>query len=129
MRWFISYCFNDEKEHCIVIKKWAKKGLLGENVIIFVEKEDKRKDGKEAIKDYLRENLKKSNGLLILIGDNCHNRPWMDYEVDVANSLSLPIIPIRISNTTGGPPSKIRNYTLIAYQVEAIKETIQKSKK
>lgn len=129
MRWFVSYCFDDEKEYCDRLQDWAKDNRLSENIVIFIEQEDKRIEGESAIKDYLKTQLKKSNGLLVLVGDNCHNRPWMDYEAAVAASIQLPIITIRVPGTTGAAPKLLGDRTLIAYEPNAIKNEIIKSKK
>jgi hypothetical protein len=129
MRWFVSYCYDDERENCEQLRSWASENQLGEGVVVLIENEDKRIEGENSIKKLLKDYLNESDGLIVLVGDNCHNRPWMDYETDVAISKKLPILTIRVPNTNGAAPELLRKHPLITYEPNAIKNEILKHKK
>ena len=61
---FISCVFED-KEKIVPIQKWVKKGLLGD-VVITYEIEDKRQQGKEAVRQYIRKKIEGAAFILIL---------------------------------------------------------------
>ncbi len=102
------------------IKKWASKGLLGPKVKIINVIEDVSPDGRNAIKAHLSPKLQGMSAIIVLVGDNTHNRPWVDYEVQFAKSNNKLLIGVRIPETTGGPPAAIKEFPLVVFNPNAI---------
>lgn len=119
---FISCVFEDS--HRInSIKKWATDKRLGE-VIITHETEDKRQQGKEAVKHHIKSKIQGAAIILVLIGQNTHNHEWIEAEVELANIFHKEIICVRIPHTTGAVPPVLSNKRLISFDPEAIKKLI-----
>lgn len=123
---FISYVYEDKFYRDQIIDCW-KKGLLGEEgeFAFISEDSDKRPEGEAAIKKHIRPKIEGCAILMALIGDNSHNHSWVDYEIDVALSLNKKIIAVRLPNTTGAPPTKIRKLPLIRYKMKAILKALR----
>ena len=117
---FISCVFED-KEKIVPIQKWVKKGLLGD-VVITYEIEDKRQQGKEAVRQYIRKKIEGAAFILVLVGQDTHNHDWIEAEVELANSFHKEIICVRIPNTTGVVPQLLINRKLIAFHPNSIKQ-------
>jgi len=120
---FISCVFEDSHQN-ETLKKWAKEGRLG-NVVITFETEDKRSEGKEAIKEHIKNKIKGCALILVLIGDNTHNHDWINAEVELANSFHKKIICVRLPNTNGSVPSLLTKYDLINFNPVPIKKNIE----
>lgn len=45
--------------------------------------------------------------VLVLTGNNTHNRPWVDFETHVAKSAQIPTDWVRLNNRTGAPPKEL----------------------
>ena len=86
--------------------------------------EDIRYKGEQAVKNYIKEKMGLCNLVICLIGNDSHNSPWIDYEMDVAISQQKPIIPVRIPNTSGGLPPKIRYLPIIEWDSKEIQQQI-----
>lgn len=120
---FISCVFEDSHRN-ETIKKWAKEDKLG-NIVITCETEDKRVEGKEAIKEYIKNKIRGCALILVLIGDNTHNHDWIRAEVELANSFHKKIICVRIPNTKGSVPNLLTKYDLINFNPVSIKKNIE----
>lgn len=119
---FISCVYEDS--HIIKsIEKWAADGRLG-NVAITHETEDKRDEGKEAIKQHIKTKIQGAAVIFVLVGQNTHNHDWIQAKVELANSFHKEIICIRVPQTTGAVPSLLTNKRLISFDPEAIKKLI-----
>lgn len=84
------------------------------------EREDLRNKGENAWKNYLKNFIKRCNAVVCLIGQDTHNSRGVGYELDVANSLGIKIIPVRIPNTTGGAPKSLQNKKILNWDSEEI---------
>ena len=122
---FCSYEYGD-KEHKDKLKEWGENGRLGNDVIIVYETQDKRQGGKKAVRNYLSPKLKGCSDMIVLIGNNTHNAPGVEYEIAHAKSDHKRIIPVRIPETTGAPPKAIRQKRLFAFEPNAIKKALNK---
>ena len=120
---FISCVFEDSHQN-ETLNKWAKEGRLG-NVAITFETEDKRAEGKEAIKEHIKNKIRGCSLLLVLIGDNTHNHDWINAEVELANSFHKKIICVRLPNTNGSVPSLLTKYDLINFNPVSIQKNIE----
>lgn len=119
---FISCVFEDS--HRIVsIKKWATDNRLGD-VVITQESEDKRQQGKEAVKQHIKSKIQGAAVILVLVGQDTHNHEWIEAEVELANSFNKEIICVRIPHTTGAVPTLLTNKRLISFDPDAIKKLI-----
>jgi hypothetical protein len=57
------------------------------------------------IDELVMERMKTCQIALFVIGDNSHKRPWVDREVELAQSLNLPRGAVQLPNTSGGMPA------------------------
>src|SRR5579871_966673 len=64
--------------------------------------EDVSDRGDTAVKDQIKALLQGCRGLLLLVGDTSHSSKWMDYEVQVAGSHSLPLAAVQHPQSRGG---------------------------
>lgn len=119
---FIS-CVHEDSHRIKSIENWAASGRLG-NVVITHETEDKRHEGKEAIKQHIKSKIQGAAFMFVLVGQNTHNHDWIQAEVELANSFHKEIICIRVPHTTGAIPSLLTNKRLISFEPDAIKKII-----
>ena len=120
---FISCVFEDS--HRIdSIKKWVTDYRLGD-VVITQETEDKRQQGKEAVKKHIQSKIQGAALILVLVGQDSHNHEWIEAEIELANSFHKEIICVRIAHTTGAVPPLLTKKRLINFDPEAIKKLIQ----
>lgn len=116
---FVSYAYED-RAHKENVARWAAQGLLGD-VRVTGETADVRPEGDDAIRKHLAARLRPCNALLVLVGQNSHNRPWLDYEVQFAKSHHIPVFVARVPGTTGAPPPAVRSYTLLTLDPSALR--------
>ena len=119
---FISCVFEDS-QRIDSIKNWAKDNQLGD-VVITHETEDKRQQGKEAVKQHIKSKIQGAAVVLVLIGQDTHNHEWIEAEVELANSFHKEIICVRVPHTTGAVPSLLVSKRLISFDPNAIKKLI-----
>ena len=119
---FISTVFEDS--HRIdTLKKWAESNRLGD-VVITHETEDKRFEGKEAVKAHIKAKINGAGAVLVLVGRDTHNHNWIESEVELANSFHVKIVCVRIPNTTGAPPKILEKYPLVNFDPDSIKKEL-----
>jgi hypothetical protein len=119
---FISTVFEDS--HRIEsLNTWAMTKRLGD-VVITHETEDKRIEGKEAIKAHIKNKIKGAGVVLVLIGKDTHNHDWIEAEVELANSFHVKVVCIRIPNTSSPPPKILAYYSLVNFDPESIKKEL-----
>lgn len=119
---FIS-CVHEDHHRIKSIEKWAVNGRLGD-VVITHETEDKRPEGKDAIKQHIKSKIQGASGIFVLIGKDTHNHDWIQAEVELANSFHKEIFCIRVPHTTGGVPPLLINKRIISFEPNAIKKLI-----
>lgn len=122
-RAFVSYPYGDAASFRGQLARWARDGLLGSATIVH-EKEDVRSQGKHEIDRYLRSVMQDCDTLLVLVGENTHNRPWLDREAEVAISRNMRIVLVRLPGTRGAPPAALRNSPSIAWSPAEIKRAL-----
>lgn len=121
---FVSHVHEDNK-YLKKMKTWKTKGMLDEYTLSF-ETEDKRIEGTSAIKNYLKNKIKGSAVVLVLIGDNTHNHNWIKIEVELANNFNKKLCCVRIPNTSGKKPSILNNYKELKFDSEHILKELKK---
>lgn len=119
---FIS-CVHEDSHRITSIEKWTADGRLG-NVAITHETEDRRPEGKEAIKQHIKSKIQGAAFIFVLVGQDTHNHDWIQAEVELANSFNKEIICIRVPHTTGAVPPLLTNKRLISFEPDAIKKII-----
>lgn len=108
---FISYDFSDATFKGEIEVWLLEMGLE----VISVNKRDLTPEAKREAKKRIKVQICESDLLLILVGNNTHNRPFVDYEVAVAKSVHVPTYLIRLSDKRGAPPAEVRSIECIEF--------------
>ena len=90
------------------------------------EKEDLRSEGENAWRSYIRTIVRECDALICLIGKETHNATGVIYELEIANSFGINIIPVRIPNTRGGAPRIIRNRDILNWDAIEINNELSR---
>lgn len=90
------------------------------------ERKDLRNKGENAWKKYLKEKIRDSNALICLIGQDTHNATGVIYELSVASSLFIKIIPVRIPKTYGGIPEIISKLKILNWDAREINDELSR---
>lgn len=117
---FISYVYEDKK-HRDKLKTWAEKNLLGDNCHVTFERKDCRQEGKAAIKAELESMIQGSGVVVVLLGQNTHNHPWVLHEIELTKIKNKKLILVRIPGSTGGKPKNLAGNIEIPFDVNKIK--------
>jgi len=120
MKAFISYDFGDNSLRGEV-QGWLESA--GHRVTAVQEKSlspESDESGKRRIKQQISE----CDHVLVLVGNNTHNRPWVDYEVAVYRSKGIPISWVRLPNRFGAAPKEVRGLTQVEYSRHAINTSV-----
>ena len=112
---FISYDFTDAS-YKGEVEKWLVEGGIE---VLSKNKKDITPHNEQAENEIKRQ-IHQSSLVLILVGNNTHNRPWVDYEVAVAKSNKTPAYWIRLPNRTGAAPEEIRTLEGIEYTAKSL---------
>ena len=91
------------------------------------EREDHRSQGERAWKDYIRNKIRNCDALICLIGQNTHNATGVIYELEVANSMGIKIIPVRIPETTAASPNIIRQRNVLNWNAKEINDELSRN--
>ena len=121
---FISFNYKDISS-TRVVENWKNQGLGEDISISTIDGENYSFMGKEFVENKICEQINKCQVLLALVGDNSHNRPWMDYEIHYANSEKIPVLWTQIPNTTGGVPKELARNKNIEFNMRKIEEAIR----
>lgn len=57
-----------------------------------------KRSGNKAIENWIDENIKRKDIVVVLVGEETHERPWVDYEIRKAWELGKPVMGIYIHN-------------------------------
>jgi|GEM_PF-5491103 hypothetical protein len=115
---FISYHFKDSSFKGEV-QKWLEE--IGVEVLV-VNQKDLTPEARENAKKRIKEQISTSHAVLVLVGDDGHNRPFLDYEVSVARNKQIPTFCIRLSNRSGAAPLEVRNVPLVPFDRGSIQQ-------
>ena len=119
---FISHVYEDQ-EYVKKMKKWESNDLLNGYTFTF-ETEDKRREGENAIKEYLKKKIEGAAIVLVLIGNDTHNHDWIKVEVELANNFNKKICCVRIPNTTGGKPDILKKFEELKFDPSDLLKTL-----
>ena len=120
---FVSHVHED-KTHVDRLDRWAKEGRLGE-VVVTGETADVRPGGDRAVRDHLSPRLTGAGAVVVLVGQDTHNRQWVDYEVQHALSQNKKVVPVRIPGTTGAAPPALQGVPEVAMEPTAIAKALK----
>ncbi len=90
------------------------------------ERQDLRNKGESIWKKYLRDKIRDCDALICLIGKDTHKATGVIYELSVATSLSVKIIPVRIPNTYGGAPNIISKLKILNWNAREINDELSR---
>ncbi|QDE84707.1 TIR domain-containing protein [Myxococcus xanthus] len=119
---FLSYVFEDYA-YRDQVNDWARRDLLG-SVDIVTETDDVRQGGISAIRAHLRPIMRSTDALLVLVGQDTHNRRWVDEEIHYCASSGKPIIVTRLPNSTGAAPPEMRGRQMVLFAPQYIRAAI-----
>lgn len=105
---FISYSHSDS-DWLRKIKRWERNGLLPSHIRITHERADYRQEGRGAIRREVQSMIQGAATVLVVVGDNSHDRHWVDQEVAYAKTRNKRILVGRIPDTRGAAPREVRN--------------------
>jgi MTH538 TIR-like domain (DUF1863) len=101
---FISYNYADKALVHQITDFFQPAGGLCQGRAIFVVPSVERLTTDE-IDKLVMETMKTCQIALFVIGDNSHKRPWVDREVELAQSRGLPRGAVQLPDTSGGLPA------------------------
>jgi len=116
---FVSYNFTN-REVAFTVKSFSQN--CSQNVqgrFVFVEK-NVSAEGKEAIDREILRTMKECNAALFIIGNDNHNSPWINREVEIAITKGLKTVVTQLPETNGGLPPMLKNYKLVNWTPKAI---------
>lgn len=107
-RWvFISYNFNNRELVRTLKNYFQDRGGPCAGKPLYVTN-DVSKDGDSAIDREIRSVMDQCAAAIFVIGDDNHNSPWIEREAKIASSRDLAIVAVRLPDTTGALPPKLR---------------------
>ena len=64
-------------------------------------------------------------GLIVVVGNDGHNSPWLKHELGLANALKKPKVAMRHPQATGGLPNSHSGMRVIEWSSDALAREIQ----
>ncbi len=104
-RIFISYRFSDRRLAHSVPDFFQANGGKCQGTAVYVD--GKIEGGDDVIDAEIRRVMDTCMAVLFVVGDNNHNSPWINREVQLAISKDLPIAAVQLKGTTGGLPEEL----------------------
>ncbi len=121
---FISFDYQDI-ETKKVLDNWCNQNI-GLDISFSSEEGQSYIDkGENFVRKVIREKINAAQVMLVLVGKNTHNRPWVDYEIHHAKCQGLKVIWTHIPNTNGAPPKEIRKLIPIPFDIKSIRDAIR----
>ena len=94
---FLSFCYDDDVCRVQQIRNMDMI-IEGQPLLSSNDFEKIKRQGERAIKNWIDEQLKYKQCLIVLIGEHTADRPWVQYEIKRANELGKAMIGIYIHN-------------------------------
>lgn len=121
---FISFDYGDIASKKAV-DNWANQGM-GTDINLYAwDGESESNKGADYVKQNIRDMINKSDTVLVLVGDDTHNRPWVDYEVNHGLCHGKKVIWTQLPGTSGAPPEKLRGQAPVPFDMRALEKTIR----
>lgn len=121
---FISFDYQDIDAKKVV-DNWSNQNIGLDISLSSVEGHNYLRKGDNFVKRVLREKINLAQVLLVLVGNNTHNRPWVDYEVHHAKCQGKKVIWTQIPRTNGAPPKEINKLTSIPFDINSIRRAVR----
>lgn len=92
-----------------------------------VSRKSVRSDNESYVRNALRSRIKNADVVICVLGNGTGSRDWIDWELETALSLRIPICGVRIPNTFGKFPEhlKIKNASVAEWAPESIISVIE----
>ncbi len=105
---FVSFNFKD-RELVLSMRNFFQEhqGQIQGSMVIC--ENDVSADGDKAIDAEILRVMRGCDAALFVIGDECHNSPWIRREATLAISIKLDLVVVRRPKTTGGEPPELRS--------------------
>lgn len=97
---FLSFCYKDDVTRVQQIRNMGTV-LEGQPLLSANEFEIIKRKGDAAIKNWIDDQLKYKQCLIVLIGKNTADRFWVQYEIKTAHEKGMPMFGIYIHNLKG----------------------------
>jgi len=117
---FISHVFEDA-QYVGNIRDWVSDPDFGFTELVVETQKDFRPDGAETIRIRLKKSIQKCHALIVLVGSDTHNKDWIRIEAEIATSIPIPVVCIRIPNSTGAKPKSLVNMLEVPFQKKKVK--------
>lgn len=122
---FISFDY-DDIESKKVIDNWINQNIGMDISFSSEEGHSYSAKGENFVRKILRQKINESQIILVLVGNNTHNRPWVDYEIHHGKCHNKKIIWTQLPKTNGMPPKEIRKIKCTPFEMNTIQEAIRK---
>ena len=97
---FLSFCYKDDITKVSQIRQMGTI-IEGQPLLSPNDFETIKRKGDAAIQNWIDEQMKYKQCLIVLIGENTANRPWVQYEIKKAKEKNMPMFGIYIHNLKG----------------------------
>lgn len=126
---FISYVSEDKGSMANVLQ-WTKDDPLikvkfnSDKLLIDKFKEHKQLTEPIITKE-LAELIDQSSAILILVGNDTHNKPWIEWEYNYAQNHNLKVGLMRVPNSTGASHPLLPNLPIEKFKLKSLKKMIK----
>jgi hypothetical protein len=130
---FISHHFADDPAVDSLTKLMNKAGWDVRNSSIRMKEANAKRLAEGEIADStlrraLRMKISWSQAVVVIIGKETHNRPWVDFEINQAHKLGKAIVGVYArGNTDAQVPSSLENYatSIVAWNTDSIRDALE----
>ena len=99
---FVSIGHEDKKDIIHQLKEWKRQNLI-QPIDFQFEEEDLRQKGEAEVTKYLTALLDRSQVVVFVIGQDTHNRPWIEWEYNYAQNKGKKLEYFRTEDSKGAP--------------------------
>jgi hypothetical protein len=93
---FYSFCYDDD---VFRVQQIRNIGAIEDETILTAQKwEEVKRKGNNAIENWINDNMNYKDCVIVLVGENTSNRPWVKYEIELAQEKNKPMFGIYIHN-------------------------------
>jgi uracil DNA glycosylase len=107
------------------VDNWANQGMGTDIVFSSWDGESESHKGRDYVERKIRDMINQSHIVLVLVGNNTHERPWVNYEVNHAKCHGMSVIWTQLPNTTGAPPFLLRGQLPVPFKMWSLQETVR----
>ena len=119
-------CMHEDKRYLSKIQKWASQGKLGGKIYVIPQDDEYfYHDDGSLDEDRIVWALKESSLVVVMVGANNENHPWLDWEGEFCHQWSIKRVLLRIPYTEGPIPEEFKFLKEIAYNPNAIEKELK----